>query len=54
MDMTQPRPGVFAPYDPQYDPLAAPHPGRGTDYAPTYWVASAGNGLPSAKALPRS
>ncbi|MGE0313333.1 MAG: NAD(P)/FAD-dependent oxidoreductase [Lautropia sp.] len=29
-------------YDPQYDPLVAPHPGKGTDYAPTYWVASAG------------
>ena len=31
-----------APYDPRYDPLSAPHPGRGVDYAPTYWVASAG------------
>jgi glycine/D-amino acid oxidase-like deaminating enzyme len=29
-------------YDPRYDPLVAPHPGRGRDYAPTYWVASAG------------
>ena len=29
-------------YDPRYDPLVAPHPGQGTDYAPTYWVASAG------------
>lgn len=42
MDMTQPHAGVLAPYDPRYDPLAAPNPGRGTDYAPTYWVASAG------------
>ena len=31
-----------AAYDPHYDPLVAPHPGRGHDYAPTYWVASAG------------
>ena len=31
-----------APYDPRYDPLSAPHPGRGVDYAPTYWVASVG------------
>ena len=31
-----------APYDPQYDPLVAPHPGQGRDYAPTYWVATAG------------
>lgn len=31
-----------AAYDPCYDPLVAPHPGRGTDYAPTYWVATAG------------
>ena len=29
-------------YDPQYDPLVAPDPGAGRDYAPTYWVASAG------------
>ena len=42
MDMTQPHPGVLAPYDPRYDPLTARNPGRGTDYAPTYWVASAG------------
>jgi glycine/D-amino acid oxidase-like deaminating enzyme len=30
------------PYDPTYDPLVAPHPGQGQDYAPTYWVATAG------------
>ena len=42
MDMTQPHTGVLAPYDPRYDPLTARNPGRGTDYAPTYWVASAG------------
>ncbi len=41
MDMTDRR-AVLAPYDPRYDPLVAPNPGRGTDYAPTYWVASAG------------
>jgi len=29
-------------YDPQYDPLVAKSPGAGRDYAPTYWVASAG------------
>ncbi len=29
-------------YDPLYDPLAAPTPGHGQDYAPTYWAASAG------------
>ncbi|HOM12335.1 MAG TPA: FAD-dependent oxidoreductase [Rubrivivax sp.] len=33
---------VLAPYDPRYDPLVARNPGRGADYAPTYWVASAG------------
>ena len=31
-----------APYNPTYDPLVAPHPGHGQDYAPTYWVATAG------------
>jgi len=29
-------------YDPLYDPLVAPTPGVGRQYAPTYWVASAG------------
>ncbi|WP_256987827.1 NAD(P)/FAD-dependent oxidoreductase [Bordetella genomosp. 9] len=29
-------------YDPTYDPLVSTGPGRGQDYAPTYWVASAG------------
>ncbi len=29
-------------YDPRYDPLIAPTPGVGRDYAPTWWVASAG------------
>lgn len=29
-------------YDPRYDPLVAPDPGAGRAYAPTYWVASAG------------
>lgn len=29
-------------YDPRYDPLVAPNPGAGRDYAPTWWVASAG------------
>jgi len=28
-------------YDPRYDPLVA-MPGTGQDYAPTYWVATAG------------
>lgn len=35
-------PGRAAPYDPRHDPLAAQGPGRGQDYAPTYWVATAG------------
>ena len=30
------------PYDPAYDPLVEATPGRNRDYAPTYWVASAG------------
>ena len=29
-------------YDPHYDPLVDRNPGHGRDYAPTYWVASAG------------
>ena len=42
MDLSQPQPALLTPYDPRYDPLVAPNPGRGTDYAPTYWVATAG------------
>lgn len=30
------------PYDPTYDPVVSPHPGRGQDYAPTYWIDTAG------------
>lgn len=29
-------------YDPAYDPLCASNPGTGTDYAPTYWIGTAG------------
>lgn len=42
MDMKPPSPSLLRPYDPHYDPLVARHPGHGTDYAPTYWVATAG------------
>ena len=31
-----------APYDPRYDPLTDPGPGTDRDYAPTYWIATAG------------
>ena len=34
------RPGK--PFDPAYDPVHAEHPGDGKDYAPTYWIATAG------------
>ncbi len=33
---------ILNPYQPTYDPLVNDSPGHGTDYAPTYWVASAG------------
>jgi len=42
MDISPDHLRPFAAYDPQYDPLVAPNPGRGRDYAPTYWVATAG------------
>lgn len=29
-------------YDPAYDPLVSAIPGRGTEYAPTYWIGTAG------------
>ncbi len=34
--------GRAARYDPRHDPLVTPQPGQGQDYAPTYWVATAG------------
>ncbi len=40
------RRGARRPYDPQYDPLVAPNPGVGQDYAPTYWVGTAGDPPP--------
>jgi glycine/D-amino acid oxidase-like deaminating enzyme len=33
----------FAPYDPAYDPLVSAGAGHNVDYAPTYWVATAGS-----------
>lgn len=43
MDMPSKRYGKpLAAYDPQYDPLVARTPGHGRDYAPTYWVGTAG------------
>jgi glycine/D-amino acid oxidase-like deaminating enzyme len=30
------------PYDPAYDPLASDGPGQGREYAPTYWIGTAG------------
>lgn len=30
------------PYDPSYDPLTTSTPGVGRDYAPTYWIGTAG------------
>lgn len=33
---------VLDSYDPTYDPLVEATPGRGQQYAPTYWVATAG------------
>jgi taurine dehydrogenase large subunit len=33
---------ALAPYDPAYDPVVAPNPGHGRDYAPTYWIGTAG------------
>ncbi len=32
----------LAPYDQHHDPLVSPGPGTNRDYAPTYWIATAG------------
>lgn len=34
--------GPRSPYDPQYDPLTSADPGHNRDYAPTYWIDTAG------------
>lgn len=33
----------LAEYDPHYDPLVSKGPGRNRNYAPTYWIATAGS-----------
>jgi len=38
---------VLRPYEPAYDPLVDATPGHGTAYAPSYWVASAGEPPPN-------
>ena len=30
------------PYNPKFDPVTDKEPGRGSDYAPTYWIATSG------------
>ncbi|MFC3286040.1 NAD(P)/FAD-dependent oxidoreductase [Litchfieldella rifensis] len=50
METTTPAQGVESgrstapsqPYDPAYDPLKSATPGQGRDYAPTYWIGTAG------------
>lgn len=42
MQKITPRPGSTRAYDALYDPLTAPSLGRGGDYAPTYWIGTAG------------
>ncbi|MEO8250013.1 MAG: FAD-binding oxidoreductase [Burkholderiales bacterium] len=42
MDISSPTQTRVTPYDPRYDPLVDRTPGEGKDYAPTYWVATAG------------
>ncbi|MDT8878804.1 FAD-binding oxidoreductase [Halomonas saccharevitans] len=51
METTMPRSGAETeasqtspsqPYDPAYDPLKSATPGAGRDYAPTYWIGTAG------------
>lgn len=38
----RPPTGAMDRYDPAYDPLTEHDPGRGRDYAPTYWIGTAG------------
>ncbi|MEW6644843.1 MAG: FAD-binding oxidoreductase [Pseudomonadota bacterium] len=38
-----PKISAAAPYDPHYDPLVSVGPGQNRNYAPTYWIATAGD-----------
>jgi taurine dehydrogenase large subunit len=42
LDDVRPRHWPKASYDPRYDPLMDTGPGHNRDYAPTYWIGSAG------------
>ncbi|MBO1518979.1 NAD(P)/FAD-dependent oxidoreductase [Oceanisphaera pacifica] len=39
---TEQRTAPLKSYDPTYDPLTSETPGQGRDYAPTYWIGTAG------------
>jgi taurine dehydrogenase large subunit len=41
-DQLRPKHWPQASYDPRYDPLTDAGPGHNRDYAPTYWIATAG------------
>jgi len=43
----------LAPYEPHYDPLVSAGPGQNRDYAPTYWIATAGTPPESDGAITR-
>lgn len=42
-DQFRPRHWPKASYDPRYDPIVDAGPGHNRDYAPTYWIGSAGS-----------
>ena len=42
MQNIEPRRAAAAVYDPFYDPLRDRSIGQGGDYAPTYWIGTAG------------
>src|SRR5256885_15874629 len=46
MDMSTLPLSRLSSFDPKYDPLVARTPGHGRDYAPTYWVGTAGTPPP--------
>jgi len=42
MNLNMKTPAAGQPYDPQYDPVVDAGPGEGREYAPTYWIDTAG------------
>ena len=51
VDGVRPKHWPKSSYDPRYDPLVDAGPGHNRDYAPTYWIGTAGIGYATGAAV---